>query len=330
MNVFVEENSNSIIDTSLTELSFIFFFILLMVSAWQINSVSEELELSHENQETLKQEVLSLSESLKVASEFAALSDEYDPESLFIELAEARKATQQLESTLQEKTKLEEQLKQLTHKVASNEDAKKQLETALREKAELEKTVKKIEDLKLDNLRQEELIALVEEYQEIIEAIEINNWEGSPSELIASVIQQNENYKGQNINLREKIKKIGNGLEHPPCWADSETGKIQYLFNVVINEDSVEFLRGWPDSRNTQAVSNPNIFNVIGKYDTNNRMWSKTKGIFSESVKLECRHFVRIYDHSESKRAFLRYLLGVENHFYKYLSRRKLSNANQI
>ena len=38
-----EVRSNSIIETSLTELAFIFFFILLTVSAWKINSIVDDV-----------------------------------------------------------------------------------------------------------------------------------------------------------------------------------------------------------------------------------------------------------------------------------------------
>lgn len=137
------------------------------------------------------------------------------------------------------------------------------------------------------------------------------------------------NTKGQNANLREKVKLLGNGLDHPPCWADPITGKIQYLYNVVISENGVEVLKGWPSSRNEQATNDEDILSGIGAYDSNNTMWGKTSKIFNWSVKHECRHYVRIYDHAESKKSFKNYLLGVENHFYKFLSSRRFDEESR-
>ena len=143
----------------------------------------------------------------------------------------------------------------------------------------------------------------------------------SLSENLSDVLRDFSDTKGQNVNLRQKLEQLGNGLDHPPCWADEVTGEIQYVFNAIIHENRIQIMAGWPEARDAEANINPNILKVIGEYSTNADMWNRSEGLFEESVKKECRHFVRIYDHADSKNAFKMYLLGIENHFYKFLSR---------
>lgn len=288
------ERSGSVIDTSLTELAFIFFFILLTVSAWKISVGIEELKASETQVKALEGEVEQLSESLSTASEILAVADQFNPEDLFNELTAGRKAIEQLDSILQEKKQLEQELAELSS-IVGTERSKEELLKQLREHSEL--------------------IKILEQYSE-----------GSlsePAQAITELLQQYSDAKGQNINLRNKLAAVGNGLDHPPCWADPETGSIQYVYDVIINEDSVEFKAGWPEQRAVQALSNHNITAVPGVYFTNAALWVRTRALFAESEKKKCRHFVRVYDHAESKAAFKKYLLGIENHFYKYLSSRK-------
>lgn len=290
---FSSERSGSIIETSLTELAFIFFFILLTVSAWKINTAAEELESAEDIKNSLKDQVVELQESLTTASEYMEVSKDFDPEELFLELTAGKKAAEKLEQVLQENNQLEKQLET----VLSVYDGKKGAD---------------------------EIAKALEQHKEIIGALGEHGKGQSenPAEAVKELVQQHDDFRGQNINLRSKLANVGNGLDHPPCWADPQTGSIQYVFNVVINENSVEFHPGWPKSRATQALRNPNITSVPGKYTKNPDLWSRTQKLYAESVKKECRHFVRIYDHAESKKAFKQYLLGVENHFYKFLSSR--------
>lgn len=289
-----EERSNSVIETSLTELAFIFFFILLTVSAWKISTASEKLEESKREQQALDERISDLSESLAVASEVFASQDEFDPEELFQELKAGRKAQEQLDQAVKEKSEMEDRLSELTKIIP-------------------------------ENLSKDDLHKQLNEYREVVQLMEDydDGLAGKPMEAMADLIQEYNDAKGQNLNLRNKLESVGNGLDHPPCWADPNSGDIQYVFDVIINEEFVEIKAGWPDSRDLQARNNPNISKVPGSYSSNPDLWLSTGGLFDESVDKNCRHFVRVYDHAESKKSFKYYLLGIENHFYKFLSSRR-------
>lgn len=290
MSELHQERGNSIIETSLTELAFIFFFILLIFSAWKISDISETLESKEVTEDNLQKKVKELQATLQSSSEFFSLGNDVSPEEMFQELIIGRKAVKELKTTKNELEQAKSSLSEIMEASDNNnvEDIKEEL-----------KAIDKAKDLMASK------------------GVDKESFEKS----IESLVQQNSNVKGQNINLRNKIKNLGNGLDHPPCWADDETGAIQYVFNVMINENSVEVFEGWPDKRVQEALNNPKITQVIGLYSTNESLWNKSNSLYQESVENECRHFVRIYDHADSKSSFKKYLLGIENHFYKYLSK---------
>jgi DNA repair exonuclease SbcCD ATPase subunit len=288
----LQERGNSIMETSLTELAFIFFFILLIFSAWKISDVSEQLEES-ENQTTKQVETIEqLREALDSSSEFFKMVNETEPETIFNELVIGREAISELENKNREIQALESTLTKLTE--ASDIESIEELAESIKE---LEEAKKQINEKGFDK--------------------------DDFSENINDVLQDIADFKGQNVNLRNKLQQHGNGLDHPPCWADEVTGDIQYVFNAIINEDNIKIVPGWPEARAEEAENNNNITRIINEYARNSDLWVESKYLFQESVTKECRHFVRIYDHAESKDAFKMYLSSIENHFYKFLSRNR-------
>jgi len=285
---FTSEKGNSIIETSLTELAFIFFFILLIFSAWKINEISVQLKSNTEDKSVLETKIEELKATLISASEFFAIDSSVSPEELFDELTLGREAVIELDETKQ-------QLKDVTSSLNEIVEA-----SSSKSSKNIAKEIRDIEKVK--------------------ELMSEKGFDGKTlSEVLENVVKQNTDFKGQNKNLRNKIEKLGNGLDHPPCWADAQTGAIQYVFNIIINEDSIEVLEGWPEQRKNEALTNPNINTVVGNYSNNSNFWLRSNGLFQESVQQECRHFVRVFDHAESKSSFKNYLLGIENHYYKYL-----------
>lgn len=283
MSDLLQERGNSIIETSLTELAFVFFFILLIFSAWKISEVSERLEESEEQSTEQTETIEQLREALNTSSELFQLVNESDPEEIFNELLLGREAVSELKA--------------------------------------LENTVSKLTE-ESDTESIEEIAALIRELEVAKKQVSEKGFDKDDFvDNINDVLREVSDFKGQNINLKRKLEQLGNGLDLPPCWADEKTGDIQYVFNVVINESNLEIFSGWPEARTIEAENNVNILRVVGKYARNSDLWEQSRALFEESVTKECRHFVRVYDHADSKNAFKMYLLGIENHFYKFLSK---------
>jgi len=282
----MDEPNNSIVETSLAELAFSLFFVLLIFSVFKIDEAHSEKKMLKEQVEYLKKDLVS-------AAEAFGKSEEFDPKEIFKELRIGKQAVEKLKTTLEEKKVLSDRL-----------DSLKELEKQL--KSSPDDITKKL--TQLNNIKK---------------SLGGKQGEKDLAETVKELLQKNNDFRGQNKNLRAKLVKEGNGLDHPPCWAAPDTGNIQYVYNVIINEASTEFIPGWPNSRNQQALANPHITKIAGLYTSNEMMWKATQLLYGDSVKGKCRHFVRVYDHAKSKGSFKRYLLGIENHFYKFLSNKR-------
>lgn len=135
------------------------------------------------------------------------------------------------------------------------------------------------------------------------------------------VRKENSDLKGQIQFLKNKLEANG-GLDFPPCWAD-ENGKVQMLLTVELYEDNLNVSRAWPDSREADAQSLPNIRTVMGSAAPNySEFLRAVKPISDLSRKLSCRHYVRIKNMIPDAVTSDRRRLSIEDYFYKVEVRR--------
>ena len=137
--------------------------------------------------------------------------------------------------------------------------------------------------------------------------------------------RQVDNLQGQLLNCQRRCENAGNGLDHPPCWADVNTGKAQYLYRVTVKEDSIRVEPRWPASREKEAVGSAIIQSGLGDGLSNAQFRAKMRPILEDSKRQdpECRHTVFIVDEAVSKDAYKTKRLMTEDYFYKYESRRR-------
>lgn len=139
--------------------------------------------------------------------------------------------------------------------------------------------------------------------------------------------EREEAERRERDNLRNQVKNLqrqgGNGLDHPPCWANS-AGVAEYLYRVTVEEGSVTVSPVWPVSRAEEARDSPMIQRGAGEKITMAEFRARMALIleWSKSRDPECRHFVRIRDRAVSKKAYKERRLMIEDYFYKYEERR--------
>ncbi|WP_031434257.1 hypothetical protein [Methylomarinum vadi] len=147
----------------------------------------------------------------------------------------------------------------------------------------------------------------------------------APEQTLQELIEQSRNAQREQQDLRGQLHFLqqqlkGNGLDHPPCWADPDNGAIQYLYRITIHEQTVTVEAAWPDSRAADASRLPGAAELAGQTLSLGAFQAKAAPIFQWSKSHECRHFVRIHDDpNTSKKAFKTTLLTIESVFYKYL-----------
>lgn len=287
------KSKSSVLDTSLTELAFIFFFILLLVSVWKLNEQENKLSELEKINKHHKEQIAGVEAISELMEKIKQELGESNFDEYFTEIAKLKEQAERVE---QLEVELQEQKSELSF-------YENQLSEVFKD-GDAEKVIEQITE-----------VAVLKDM--LAEAAQPGQ---SPAQALKQILLERNDALGQNNNLRQQIVKLGNGLVHPPCWADAKTGAIEFMFDVTILEDGVVFARGWPDSRHEQAMADPVIQAVIGEYKLNSEHLAKTKSIFNDSVKNGCRHFVRVSDKAVSKDAFKKHLLAIEQHFYKRLS----------
>ncbi|MDN7135364.1 hypothetical protein [Pseudidiomarina terrestris] len=279
----ITDKSQSIIETSLTELVFIFFFVLLVFAALKIKEVNDEKEDYLQKTTQLASTIQHFVDLIDVSAPLHSKNNasrnhlsEVDLNKVFTGL---KRIEQNVSQIIEEHSKIESQLARSGETIESVTSA-------------------------IENIKQL--------FDESKASEPLKN-------LVASLDSQIMSLQGQNLNLREKLADEGNGLVHPPCWADPTTGDIEYIYHVTINESSMTLKPAWPANRSFDVDSNPDITAAVGTYDQSAGFWNATRSIYRNSLEQECRHFVLIEDQAVSKESFKKYLLTAERHFYKRL-----------
>jgi FtsZ-binding cell division protein ZapB len=290
---------------SLTELAFIMFFILLLTAFWKMSDVKADNEELVQKNEELKKQNEELTDNLAIITN-TINKNEIDLDAMFNELRKAKQTA----------NKLEEMNEMWSSLVEDNQSIDDVRETIAQHK----KAVDVLDEHGIEGTLSEAIEKLSAKNEELVAEFATVQGELSSLEKENKTLSQERNdIKGQNANLRLKLEKEGNGLEHPACWSDVN-GKAQYVYNIILNENSIEVDAGWGEERKQQATSNKNIMKSIGVYSSKSALWRATNAIYKESVKNECRHMVRVYDHTETKEVYKSFLGAVENHFYKWVS----------
>ena len=135
-------------------------------------------------------------------------------------------------------------------------------------------------------------------------------------------ISSTEEYAKNNKKLRNQLKYLeGKGLVYPPCWSDSESGKIEYTFKLVVNNDYIVIENSFPKYRMNDylAITKSKDYS---KEKMTPKLFRQTMSIFLEHAKEqspECRYFVLVQDDTSkgAKTEWKTGLKAIESAFYK-------------
>lgn len=281
-----EGRRSFLLGVTLNELSFVMFFLLMFVSASSLQKANNKLE------QQLQQQAL-LEDRLE-----KALQDQ----------DQAFKRLQLLESKLMRaggfsSRPTEQQLQQL---------------------------FTKMQDVKSDSGSQRLIARLQDEleaYKQLDKAIKNSSLASKSPFQLEQLIQQSQqsaqelqSLKGRVAYMQKKLKN--SGLGYPPCWADPQTGAVEYLYTITLYEHNMRIEAAWPAYRKVDLDLIPGAKKLSGQRVDQYQLQKKVQPVFAWSKARGCRHFVRLKDDkSTSKAAFKRQMLIIEDYFYKYLIR---------
>ena len=275
--------SNFLFGLTLTELAFILFFILLVLSSFAIQKKVEDIDKLKEEAEVYK----------KIFEEIPEFNEKTIEEKT-IWLKE-----------LVEKDKLMVKYQELTEKHKALNDSYKKIVQAipgLKDKTEAEQAKWLKELVEKSNLDAKNK-ALSKELDKIKEKLE--------------KLEKEMKLKNEKVASLEK-KLAGN--RHPDCWQD-EKGKYEFIYNIILRDKGITTYRGYKKYLEQKFQETPGANNIIGTKNISIREFKqKTRSVFNWSVKTakpECRHFVRIFDETMSKESYKIPLRGIEHYFFK-------------
>lgn len=285
-----EGRRSFLLSITLSELSFIMFFLLMIVSAAILQKTRHKLEQETQQKTSLQAEILNARE---------------DNEQTFkrLQLLESRLMLAGGFSARPSKGQLDELFSRLQEAKAGG-------------------------DLHQANANLQRELEVLQRYKRIAEVLEKNGMQYTSSQqVVEQLLQQvGDNQKQQQLlkgRLAYMQKKLqGNGLDHPPCWADPQSGAVEYLYTMTLYEYKISIEAAWPKYRQADLRLIPGAQQLAGQSLTAQQLQHQVEPVFAWSKAHDCRHFVRIRDDRHtSKEAFKRQMLAVEAYFYKYLQR---------
>lgn len=308
MNKTNERNS-FLLGLTLTELCFLIFLIFLLINLFKIT------ELSKKNDE--------LSQDLsKYVDENKEIVEKLRLQKIVIKKIEKELGITTTKEANEFLSKLVKSEKLIQENAALNNEIE-ELKTELKSYAYLEKQIDEVKELEnlpittdylVDSIKKRKLI---EKLAKNFGATNIDNSEQFLANKINEKSKEASNLKGVVKNLQQKCLK---GVDHPPCWANRD-GHIEYIYTITLHEETLSIERAWPDERMSDLEFIPGASKIINNDYSMTSFGQAVTPVYDWSVENECRHFVRIKDSTNTKKAFKRNLFAVENYFYKFLLR---------
>ena len=304
-----KERNSFLLGLTLTELCFLIFLIFLLINLFKIVDLSKKNEELSQDISKYVDENKELDEKLrlqevvirKIENELG-ITTTREAEEFLSKLVKSEKIIQENDALKNEIEKLKKELKSYAH-----------LEKQLQE-------IKELENLPITTDYIAESIEKrrgIEKLTKDLGATDFDNPEQFLANKINEKSKEASNLKGVVKNLQQKCLK---GVDHPPCWANGD-GHIEYIYTITLYEETLYIEKAWPDERISDLEFIPGASNIINTDYSITSFGQAVAPVYDWSVDNECRHFVRIKDNTNTKKAFKRNLLTVENYFYKFLLR---------
>jgi hypothetical protein len=210
----------------------------------------------------------------------------------------------------------------ILERIEGDGSAPEKIEALVEKVSRLEEREKVIENIGLPSDTQkfkQELDKLVEEAKKSAQLEEENK----------NLDQEREQLSKQLANQQRMIDRSGNGTEKPACWADKETGKPKYIYNIGLTSRGLIIgKREYPLWAKAKTL--PLNDEMIGQEFLPRDFVKVVSPIFQWSIKNECRFFVRAFDLTEAteKKIYKRHMRSLESAFYKYEVRDEKWSSN--
>ena len=309
-----------LLSMSLTELGFILFFLLLLISSWKLREMSKEKDTAKAQAEASDWlAARAMAENEQTSEKIRDLKREYGRYKSYKKILdkvnmipeEFMELIRDSEAALAENHLLEQTLREATNRNENLRAENEQLESV---QAGLTRALEAAREEFTELARDSEAVFAEKRVldQVLQEATGRNETLRAENERLEAA---SHDMTGQ---LRNYQKRLGRGRDFPPCWAN-ESGQIEYLYRVVIREETLSVKPAWPERRADDIRAIPGAHEVVGDQMSIKEFRNRAAPILSWSKQREpeCRHFVILIDRADTKNSFKAKRFAVEAYFYK-------------
>jgi len=213
--------------------------------------------------------------------------------------------------------------------IAKAAKAEKTTPDALRKAAARGQLVDGVFGEEFDIEKVERVLEIAKKIDEAIPAEEgekledLSSLEGLSADL-AKKEKENRDLRAQVTNASRRLKDIK--TEKLACWA-MDAGTPDYLFDVALLNDGIRVRKSVRAERLEDYKELPISPSLYGRTLSQQEFREGTRALYNLSEARDCRFFVRVYDFTgtQQKLIYIQNLSTVEDHFYKYKMKDRLS-----
>lgn len=311
---------------TMAEVVILLFFALLLVWMTGIQDEDESVRRTKELMQQVQEQThraKELKEEVDYLSGGAKSGNQFDD--IFREL----KLEQEKAATLGQSAKLLQELgKQAGVQGSSPEQIAEGISERVRIAGKVIDAAKASPLSAKDNLTDQQLAKTIDALMEVHEGLESAGLDPKEASMFARQTAKQmqdkdlrlKSVEGRLRNAARQLEAGGRGTEKPACWANPETGKPEYIFDVALKSKTLVVHDNALPHRHEEQASLPLQGIRFDKDLGLLEFRDITRALFSWSVKEGCRFFVRVFDITQSheKDRYKLHLRMVGEHFYYY------------
>lgn len=298
-----------ILGFTMAEISILIIFCLLLATSFLIQKKTKIIDTLQQENNKLNQVKVKLDEWTKNSSSQMKFDD------LFQELVRSKSQAEKI-------NKLQADLEKRLSEVDELKVIKSTLENNASNKSIKETFSELVADAQYTKELKESLNNTFIKDHSAKEIAEIINSSGKLTEVVTekmNALVEIERLKGQLANVHTKLEAFGKGADWPACWADSTTGKPEYIFEIDLTSSGLVIHDRHVPSRVNDQKSLPISTINFDKNLTQRDFLAQTLPLFQWSKQHNCRFYVIAKDDtpSDQKNTYKAMLRSIESHFYK-------------
>ena len=328
INSLKDPRSEFLLGISLSEIAFIFFILLLLITVYWIKGKNKEIQIKNERIKNIETEIQEMNIVLEKNKKYLA--------EIQNEMGISKEEVIDFQTKLVNISKLENEISILKEEVNDYNEIKNEFIEIELNHENLKNILKQYQSFKdVFDLDESKLKEMENAYelnteieQQLIEIDDITKENvddfNDVKKIISKQNEKIEELKFDNLKSLTRLNylknKIGTGLwDDPPCFISKEN-KSQYIYKVEIYDDYFVVSGAWENERDKQVKDIPGAYIKQRTYLKINEFKVLGSKLKKNAKENQCHHYVKVVDKTTNdKNIWKKNLSILEQYFYKRL-----------